>query len=762
MLMGVAVMAAPIPLNLSRPGNLEKPVKVHIPAGPSNMIGLGDIKGARPPYPSVFEKFHKDLETIAGLADLLRNGKLAVAIAVAMVLATAAVVISDRAVQGSQPVIAHVFFAQYHVQTPTNALFKLVGNVNALVKVHVSGTAGAPSPEVHAVFKLGERELDLPLKGQVLLPERPPADPLLIEHRYEDSFTAIIPGEWIAPGLQATVELRDRKPAGKGAILDRVELGRIVVGAPNRLVMTMFDFHFFAGDKDGDYPDGWLEGLKARLPVAALELLRVRNILFPTIVQMPRAGQPAVRCSSRQEYREKTGIGYDGKQAQTSAWTAALKNAAGADEPDITKMAAALVEHAKSKWIGGAEDAIASATDALKKATTDAERAAARKNLHAAQADREAGFQALKEREAALDTARAAGGSKLKKLYYSNIYGTPAGGDAWDFSGVGNGRSIGILLHELGHALGALPDLWSYGLRGYPYIGPMSDYPAPGDAPGIPHVGPTWGFDPETLEFLPPVFNGARRRDPMGGGGDNKDGGPGGMYRFFSDYHFSLVRNEFERTQTVLDKRTGIYYLWDQEKGSYSKAACKLGDPGCPVEDGIEVISVLASASLVTPEANIVYPPIGPYPASRIEIFDAASPAAVAKARQASFTDANCHVCLRVTQGGKVRTYLVKDGLNPKTEPTNPGSLAIFAINLPAHDGEVTKIELLDTPAVLSKGLGADCKALDIWAAAADTAGRTITVTMVYPACPAGSAPEATRASTTGKNLKQAKKGSAV
>ena len=47
-----------VPLNLSRPdgkpGDVTKPVKVYILAGQSNMVGMGDLTGARPPWPSVF------------------------------------------------------------------------------------------------------------------------------------------------------------------------------------------------------------------------------------------------------------------------------------------------------------------------------------------------------------------------------------------------------------------------------------------------------------------------------------------------------------------------------------------------------------------------------------------------------------------------------------------------------------------------------------------------------------------------------------
>lgn len=67
--------------------------------------------------------------------------------------------------------------------------------------------------------------------------------------------------------------------------------------------------------------------------------------------------------------------------------------------------AKALVEHAKGKWIGGAEKNIAQAEAALKKATTAAERETAKKDLAKFQADKEAGIKALKERQEALDKA---------------------------------------------------------------------------------------------------------------------------------------------------------------------------------------------------------------------------------------------------------------------------------------------------------------------------------------------------------------------
>ena len=99
------------------------------------------------------------------------------------------------------------------------------------------------------------------------------------------------------------------------------------------------------------------------------------------------------------------------KTALQRASDAVKKAQAEADgsQKDLGKVggAKASVEHAKGKWIGGAEKGIAAATAALKKASTDAEREAANKDLANWQKNKEDGLKALKERQAAYDKAKA-------------------------------------------------------------------------------------------------------------------------------------------------------------------------------------------------------------------------------------------------------------------------------------------------------------------------------------------------------------------
>jgi hypothetical protein len=99
-----------------------------------------------------------------------------------------------------------------------------------------------------------------------------------------------------------------------------------------------------------------------------------------------------------------------GLQTAIDQANAAAKQAQAAADAAQEKFGAigkgrALVAHAKGKWIGGADQGIAKAKEALKNSKTEAERAAAQKALADWEKNREEGVAALKERQAQLDEA---------------------------------------------------------------------------------------------------------------------------------------------------------------------------------------------------------------------------------------------------------------------------------------------------------------------------------------------------------------------
>jgi hypothetical protein len=98
--------------------------------------------------------------------------------------------------------------------------------------------------------------------------------------------------------------------------------------------------------------------------------------------------------------------------------TAAALAKADAAQKGLGEIAAAkgLIDHAKGKWIGGANKSIADAQAALKKAKTAAEKDAAQNQLAAAQKSLAEGEAALKERTALYEKTRA-NESSLKQAH---------------------------------------------------------------------------------------------------------------------------------------------------------------------------------------------------------------------------------------------------------------------------------------------------------------------------------------------------------
>jgi hypothetical protein len=543
------------------------------------------------------------------------------------------------------PRIDRVFFAQQHVLEPSSPNFKLVGNLEALVKVQVYADRPIPAPEVYAVLTIGDKVKDLRLRGPALLPQPYQGDPVLMPHRYDDSFTAMIPREWVQPGLRVAIELRDydyveaqdydRYTQSSVAVnsielLDRHDLGQISVGAPSRLVMNMFDFHYFGGGVEADHPTGWEAEFEARIPVSEMVVHRVRRVMLNEIVWMPFAGQPSMLLHNLDEAEAIAGQPLDGEQAMALRWSAALKRAAGHMGP----------------W----------------------------------------------------------------RLYYLNICGMHAGGQAGGFRACGSIHRNGVIIHEVGHTFG-LPH-WNRA-KAYPYKSTM--YGQVAGEPTNANAGPTWGYDLKRRAFLPAYTKTDKGYkwavDPMQGGG--RYPGPEYIYRHFSDYSVHRIQRFLEERVVYWNDELGEYAKWNPETNAYDQVIANDGLQ-LPIERDVDVISLLFTPNLVLPDANIIYAPIGPYKAGLIERFDADSIEGRARAKSFGYDQKGYNVCLRVTQGGKATTYILDLKLSEDEDPLK--AFHVGAINLPARDGEVTRAELLYTPDVVDQGVGPSAKVLYTWA----------------------------------------------
>ncbi len=312
----------------------------------------------------------------------------------------------------------------------------------------------------------------------------------------------------------------------------------------------------------------------------------------------------------------------------------------------------------------------------------------------------------------------AAGTSGRISLYYLSIYGANAGGQAGGFAGVGGGTSIGILHHELGHAL-SLPHWGDNG--SYPYKGDMYGIQAPAIYNDT-HAGPVWGHDPIGRKFLPCTVQpgnvggkptGTYKCDPMQGGGTGFQEA-GYLMNHFSDYSVNQMRSYLEGHVLIWNTNLQKYASWNSTTKDYTTTLTTNG-VNYPVERDVNVISIMASVSGASPEVCMVYPPIGPYLGSLIRTFDPSVAADRTAAASIFAPSGGCDVCVRVVQGGVTNTYMLAASWDTAADPLSAGSLQTAAVNLRASDGAVTKIELLLTPNAQVNGLPANPQVLYTW-----------------------------------------------
>lgn len=528
-----------------------------------------------------------------------------------------------------------VYFGQTHVLKASDPYFGLVGEREALIKVHVTDPATPASPAVSATLSLGGQTLVLPLTGPATLPASIPDGLGVVQHSYANTFTGFLPPAWVKTGLQVTVN------AGAAT----TTITNMKVGAPTKVIMTMFDVQYFA-DTNDNYPSGTFAELEAKWPVSDLTLRRAGHVVFPELVIPPRqdVGSKAVRIKSKAEYFAQTNLTFDGEQSAALAWNGALRRAAGRS----------------GRW----------------------------------------------------------------SLYYINVYNAFAGGQAGGFSGVGSGTSLGILNHELGHAL-SLPHWGDNGA--YPYKGNMHGIQAPAGVYNETHSGPAWAFHLPTHAFIPPTVQagnvggkpvGTYKVDPMQGGGTGYQE-PAYLMNHFSDYSVFEMRDYLHSHMVVwnqaLSGGNGSWASWNQTAGGYTTAVTNNGVQ-FPTTRDVQVISIMASLCGANPGINMVYPPIGPYTSGLIRLFDP-TVAADRTAAQSIFAPTNgCDFCVRVVQGGVTKTYMLAASSLSTADPFAESSLLSEAVNLPAADGSVTKIELLSTPNAEDVGLPANPTVLYTWA----------------------------------------------
>jgi hypothetical protein len=175
------------------------------------------------------------------------------------------------------------------------------------------------------------------------------------------------------------------------------------------------------------------------------------------------------------------------------------------------------------------------------------------------------------------------------------------------------------------------------------------------------------------------------------------------------------MRNMLENHFVIFNEDINAYAKWDNTTLDYTNVQNNFNQINYPIQRDVEVISVMAAASGTTPQANIVYKPIGPYLSGIVRLFDPSLSVDRIDAQNVFCPDGGCDTTLKIIQGGITKYVMLPMSLDSSLSETDVNSFSTRAVNLLASDGEISSIELLETPNVEDVGLPTDPVVLSSW-----------------------------------------------
>jgi hypothetical protein len=327
----------------------------------------------------------------------------------------------------------------------------------------------------------------------------------------------------------------------------------------------------------------------------------------------------------------------------------------------------------------------------------------------------------------------AAGG----QAYIVGMHGNFNDGSTGNFKGRGGSNMLSsstsanalnarnIFAHEVSHTF----DLWHWhegAGENHPYKGAM--FGVADSSNGTP-CGPVWRWRPPEYgdgplgAFVAPYLSvddeqRYRRVISTSGARDDRAAEFEELVGTYSDWDARISQEWFESVVRVWNAELGAWTTWDDDTKSYTR--CVGGTAGLDLPLAPEAQSVFSVVMAVSSaaDANLVYDPVGPCESGLVHRFDPrdSDDVRAAEALRGYCPDGGCDYSVRVVQGGTERVYMLRsDDAADVTDPTADAALHHVAINLPASDGSLERIELLATPDVQQRGMPAMPRVLDVW-----------------------------------------------
>jgi hypothetical protein len=515
-----------------------------------------------------------------------------------------------------------------------------------VVSVEVRDAAGDP---------LFDATLEAPTE-----PSSGPTDLGGLVHDFATSYSVILPGEAIVPGMQLEVRYT------RGDVVDS-DVHAIDVGAPTVLRNTMFDFDYFATRGDRILADAVLDEVGWKLPVRELRVQRVDTLIRRAAIAPHE--QTVDGTVYRTPWIAATSFEDWATRAEASTGVAWLpRNDRSVDHSQM--LLGTLLAAGGQAYIVG---------------------------MHGNFTDGTMGNFKGRGGSNMLSSSTSANVLNARNIFVHEFSHTL---DLWHWH-EGAGANYPYR--------GAM-----FGIEDSPngvHCGPVWRWrpPALGDGPRGAFVAPYLMTEGGTRRY--------RRVVSTSGSRDDRSIEFEELVGTFSDWDTRVTQEWLESVVRVWNPDLGAWATWDHETSTYARRVG--GTPGVelPLDpDPVSVYSVLVAASVTAPDANLVYDPIGPYESGLLRRFDPQNTGdvAAAAALEGYCPEGGCDYSVRVVQGGMTRVFMLRAS-EASGGPTSDDGLRHVAINVPSSDGEPERIELLATPDAQVRGMPAAPAVLDVW-----------------------------------------------
>ena len=526
---------------------------------------------------------------------------------------------------------------------------RIIGNRDTLLKVNfVASQSGVAASRLSAwltLFNAQNQKTSILLSPPTTVTTFPTTfdiSPATVVHSFSNSYTAVIPAQWVKPGLTWELNWVVFNETGGVSSTQLIRSGPLYVGPPHQFITTLIDVQWFTRVSTFKDMGILFDEMRQKMPVSGIEVRRSMNNFFPKVA-MPRTGNflPVI-LENAADLVARGGGGV----TRSNHWASVLQKAAGRNYYEVSDFG--VINQNLNGGLGS---------------------------------------------DGYFFSSQAGIGVFWHELGHSFMFRHWGNSNSYPYKDPDNDGPAAYTTY-LGLSTGSqyrnahVGPYWAYdgrvaGGRAGTFVAPWVDSNADGNPDrwkGTPMQGGG------TVDAAP-GFMLAHLSDfeinQMNSRLDDK------AVWFSAD-------NEWIADADWAARGAGWFY--SSSNGYVPFAGNGSGRPIGPDRD---VYSIMVAGSMASNGGaqpfKLIYPPIGPYKSNVRTLYDPRTQKT--ELAQAGVCPAGgCDLALEVTQGGVVRVYALEVNWDTSKPYTDASTFFEVAINVPANLGEITSIKIFEAP----------------------------------------------------------------